>query len=77
VLRERLARSLGADADAARVRAIAPLLDRLEDRAAELEADNHQLRRRISDLEAGLRDSTGSLSAARAANRDLMNIINR
>jgi chromosome segregation ATPase len=77
VLRQRLARSLGADADAARGRAIAPLLDRLEDRAGELEAENHQLRRRISDLETELRDATESLRAARAANRDLMNMVNR
>jgi chromosome segregation ATPase len=77
VLRERLARSLGAHADAARGRAVVPLLDRLEDRAAELEADNHQLRRRISDLEAELRDTSESLQAARAANRDLMNMLNR
>lgn len=77
LLRQRLARSLGTDADAARGRAIAPLLDRLEDRAAELEAENHHLRRRISDLEAELRDTTDSLQAARAANRDLMNMLNR
>lgn len=77
VLRERLARSLGADADAARGRAVAPLLDRLEDRAAELEAHNHQLRRQIIDLEAELRDANDSLQAARAANRDLMNMVNR
>jgi chromosome segregation ATPase len=77
VLRQRLARSLGADADAARGRAVVPLLDQLEDRAAELEADNHQLRRRISDLESELRDVLDSLRAARAANRDLMNMLNR
>lgn len=77
VLRQRLERSLGTDADAARGRAIAPLLDQLEDRAAQLEADNHQLRRRISDLEAELRDVTDSLHAARATNRDLMNMLNR
>lgn len=77
VLRQRLARSLGADADAARGRAVAPFLDRLEDRAAELEADNHQLRRRVGDLETELHDATDSLQAARAANRDLMNMLNR
>lgn len=77
VLRQRLARSLGADADAARGLAVAPLLDQLEDRAAELEADNHQLRRRMSDLETELRDAVESLDAARAANRDLMNMLNR
>jgi hypothetical protein len=52
---KRLVRSLGTDA--ARGRAIAPLLDRLEHRAAELETENHQLRRRITDLEAELRDT--------------------
>ena len=77
LLRQRLARSLGADADAARGRALAPFLDRLEDRAAELEAENHQLRRRIGDFETELRDVTDSLHAARAANRDLMNTLNR
>lgn len=51
--------------------------DRLEDRAAELDADNHQLRRPISDLETELRDATDSLQAARAANRDLMSMLNR
>jgi len=63
--------------EAARGRAIAPLLDRLEDRAAELETDNHQLHRRITNLEAELRDTADSLHAARAANRDLMNMLNR
>jgi hypothetical protein len=77
VLRQRLARSLGADAGAARGRAVAPFLDRLEDRAAELEAENHQLRRRIGDFETELRDVTDSLHAARAANRGLMNMLNR
>jgi cell division protein FtsB len=47
------------------------------DRAAQLEADNHQLPRRVTALEAELRDTTDSLDAARAANRDLMNMINR
>jgi hypothetical protein len=77
VLRQRLARSLGADADAARGRAIAPVLDRLEDSAGELEAQNHQLRRRITGPETELRDATDSLEAARAANRDLLNKVNR
>jgi cell division protein FtsB len=76
-LHQRLERSLGTDADAARGRAITPLLDQLEDRAAQLEADNHKLRRRITDLEAELRDANDSLQAARAANRDLMNMLNR
>lgn len=40
LLRQRLARSLGTDADAARGRATAPLLDQLEDRADALEAAN-------------------------------------
>jgi chromosome segregation ATPase len=77
LLRQRLTRSLGTEADIARGRATAPLLDQLEDRAAELEADNHQLRRRVTELETELRETVDSLCAARAANRDLINMINR
>ena len=48
VLRDRLARQLGADADLARGRATGPLLDQLEQRSAELEADNHRLRQQLT-----------------------------
>jgi len=77
LLRQRLARSLGTEADIARGRATAPLLDQLEDRADELEADNARLRRRVSDLEGELREANDSLEAARVANRDLMALVNR
>jgi chromosome segregation ATPase len=77
VLRERLARQLGADADAARGQAIRPMLDQLEDRAAELEADNHALRQRITRLESDLSDLTDTLEAARTLNRELMTELNR
>jgi chromosome segregation ATPase len=77
LMRQRLARSLGTEADIARGRATAPLLDHLEDQASQLEADNHQLRRKVTELETELRDTVDSLDAARAANRDLMNMINR
>lgn len=77
VLRDRLARQLGADADLARGHAIRPMLDQLEDRAAELEADNHALRRRLSQLESERSELADTLDAARAMNRELMNQINR
>jgi asparagine synthetase B (glutamine-hydrolysing) len=77
VLRERLSRHLGAAADVARGEALSPLLDQLEHRAAELEADNHRQRQRIGDLEAELRDLTETLDAARAMNRELMTELNR
>ncbi len=77
LLRQRLARSLGTDADAARGRATAPLLDQLEDRAEALEAASGGLRRRISELETELREANDSLEAARVANRDLMALVNR
>lgn len=77
VLRERLARQLGGDADLARGHAIRPMLDQLEDRAAELETDNHTLRQRIIQLEADLNERTDTLDAARAMNRELMNQLNR
>jgi hypothetical protein len=44
LLRQRLSRHLGADAEAAREEDHRPLLDQLEQRAAELEADNHRQR---------------------------------
>jgi DNA repair exonuclease SbcCD ATPase subunit len=54
-----------------------PLIDQLEDRAAELEADNHRLRESVSQLQTELRQLTETLEAARAMNRELMNEINR
>jgi hypothetical protein len=77
VLRERLALQLGADSDLARGQAIRPMLDQLEDRAAELEADNHALRQRIARVEAERDELVDTLDAARALNRDLMNQLNR
>jgi ABC-type transporter Mla subunit MlaD len=77
VLRDRLARQLGADADVARGRATGPLLDQLEQRSAALEADNHQLRQQISRLQAETRELADTLDAARAMNRELMNELNR
>lgn len=77
LLRQRLARTLGTEADIARGRATAGLLAQLETRATELEANNHQLRRQITDLQAQLQEATDSLNAARDANRDLMGMINR
>jgi len=47
VLRQRLARQLGADADLARGQAMRPMLEQLEERSAEVEADNHTLRQRV------------------------------
>lgn len=76
LLRERLARQLGADADLARGHAIRPMLDQLEDRAAELEADNHALRQRVSRLEGDLTDLSDTLDAARSMNRELMTQLN-
>jgi len=77
VLRERLARQLGADADLARGYTMRPALDQLEDRAAELEADNHALRQRVTRLEAELSELTDTLDAARTMNRDLVTQLNR
>lgn len=76
VLQERLGRHLGAGADAARGQAVGPLLDQLEQRAAELEADNHRQRQRIAHLEAETRELTETLDAARAMNRELMSELN-
>lgn len=75
VLRERLSRQLGASADAAQGEA--PALDQLEERAAELEADNHRQRQRIAQLEAELRELAETLEAAQAMNRELMSELNR
>lgn len=77
MLRERLAHHLGAAADIARGQALSPLLDQLEQRAAELEVDNHQQRQRIAQLEAEVRELTETLDAARAMNRELMSELNR
>jgi len=76
-LRQRLARQLGAEADASRGLALAPALDQLEQRAAELEAQNHQQREQITRLEADGRELADTLDAARAMNRELMNEMNR
>jgi len=77
VLRERLACQLGAGADLARGHTMRPMLDQLEDRAAELEADNHALRQRVTRLEAELSELTDTLKAARSMNRELMTQLNR
>ena len=77
ILRDRLSRHLGTEADIARGRLTSPLIDQLEDRAAELEADNHRLRESLSQLQSELRQLTETLDAARAMNRELMNEINR
>lgn len=77
LLRERLAHQLGAAADIARGWDVHPLLAQLEERAAELEADNHRLRRQVTQLNGDLRDLTDNLDAARTTNRDLMNELNR
>ncbi len=76
-LRERLAHHLGAAADAARGWDTRPLLDGLEQRAAELETDNHRLRRRVTELENETREIADNLDAARTTNRDLMTELNR
>lgn len=77
LLRERVARTLGDDADKAAGRTTSPLLDQLEARTADLEADNAQLRGRIVELETALHETNETLEAARAMNRELMGEINR
>ena len=77
LLRERLTRDLGAHADLARGRIDGSLLDQLERRAAELEAENTSLRPRIAALESELHDLNEDLQAARAMNRELMAGLNR
>lgn len=77
VLRERLAQLLGDHADRASGRTASPLLDQLEDRVATLEAEDAQLRERISLLEAQLREEHETLEAARTMNRQLMSEMNR
>jgi cell division protein FtsB len=76
-LRERLSRHLGAGADIARGEALSPLVEQLEERNAELEAENHRQRTRISQLESEVHDLNENLGAARAVNRELMSEINR
>jgi uncharacterized coiled-coil protein SlyX len=77
LLQGRLSRHLGADADAAREEGHRPLLDGLEERAAELESDNHRQRRRIAELEAEVGELTETLEVARSMNRELMAELNR
>ena len=77
VLRERLGHQLGAGADVARGEAYEPLLEQLEQRATELEGDNHRQCQHISQLESELRELAENLDAARAMNRELMNELNR
>lgn len=77
LLRDRLARDLGTTADVARGRATNPLLDQLEERAAELETDNARPRQQVGRLEADTRELAENLDAAREMNRELMNEVNR
>lgn len=77
ILRERLGRQLGAAADTARGQALSPFLDEVEQRAAELEADNHRQCQHITQLEAENRELTETLEAARSMNRELMGELNR
>lgn len=77
VLRDRLARELGADADHFRGRPTHPALDVLEERAAELETDNARLRQQVGQLEADTSELADNLDAAREMNRELMNEVNR
>ena len=77
VLRDRLARELGAGADHFRGRPANPALDMLEERAAELETDNARLRQQVGQLEAGTSELADNLDAAREMNRELMNEVNR
>lgn len=77
LLRQRLSRHLGSSADVARGEALGPLVDDLEQRTAELEADNQRQRLRIAELETDLREHAETLDAARAVNRELMTQLNR
>ncbi|HTW06620.1 MAG TPA: DUF6262 family protein [Acidimicrobiales bacterium] len=77
ILRERLTRHLGADADIARGEALSPLLDQLEQRNAELESENHRQQKRIRQLENDTRELNENLDAARAVNRELISELNR
>lgn len=77
LLREQLGRHLGALADAARGENLTPLLEQLEQRTAELEADNHRQRQHVAQLEAEATELNDTLEAARAMNRELMTELNR
>ena len=76
LLRGRLARQLGADADLARGRTANLLVEQLEGRGAELETDNAGQRRHVVDLENEIRELTDTLDAARTMNRELMSELN-
>jgi chromosome segregation ATPase len=76
LLHQRLSRHLGTAADIARGETISPLLEQLEQRAAELETDNHRQRQRIAQLETETRELAETLNAARAMNRELMTELN-
>ena len=54
-----------------------PLIDQIEERAAELEAANSSLRRRVAGLEDETHDLAEDLQAARTMNRELMSELNR
>lgn len=77
LLRERLARGFGADADLINGRVTIPLIDQLEQRTTNLEADNAHLRQNMVKLEEALREANETLDAARAMNRELMAEMNR
>lgn len=77
LLRKRLSHQFGAATDIARGEELSPLLDQLEQRNAELEADNHRQRQCLSQLESDVRDLNENLDAARAVNRELMGELNR
>ena len=77
VLREQLARQLGAQSDAASGRSTSPLLEQLEERTVSLETDNARLRDQVRELESALGESNETLEAAREVNRELMAEINR
>lgn len=53
------------------------MLDDVENRAAELESANVELRRDVSVLRSELREASDSLEASRVSNRDLMGLLNR
>jgi hypothetical protein len=72
LLRARLARGFGAEADLVNGRATSPLIDQLQQQAADLEAGNAQLRQDVVKLERDLREANDTLDAARAMNRELM-----
>ena len=71
-LRSRVALTFGAEADAANGQHLGAVTAELEQRVTVLVQENGGLRRRVSELDATIRDLTDTLDAARAANRDLM-----